>query len=183
VFFTAPLDARRVGFGGRTIPYELVTVDANLDAGQGISKKHVGSFSPAGDPSDMDAQGTSGTVILCIDDHVVGIELRKRVLEKAGFRVLVATSVQQALEIFGANHIDLVLTEQLGPTVASAPSLTATLKLLKPEVPVAILSADATASPEEMASADIFITKLSSPDELLSIVERLIRDRAKGASS
>ena len=69
----------------------------------------------------MDTQGTSRPVILCIDDHVVGIELRKRVLEKMGFRVLVATSAPQALEIFGANHIDLVLTEQLGPTVAVAP--------------------------------------------------------------
>ncbi len=122
----------------------------------------------------MDARGRSRSVILCVDDQGIGVELRKRVLEKLGFRVLLATSAHQALEVFRANQIDLVLAEHIEPMVVGGPTLLATMRMLKPEVPVAILSADASASPEEISCADVFITKLVSVNELVDIIERLL---------
>jgi CheY-like chemotaxis protein len=116
----------------------------------------------------------SRSVILCIDDQQTGLELRKRMLEKAGYSVLTAASAHRALETFRANHIDLVLTEHVLPTIVGGPTLAATMKMLKPEVPVAVLSADLWEWPDDRRFADVFITKLISVDELLRAIQKLL---------
>jgi CheY-like chemotaxis protein len=131
----------------------------------------------------MNARAHLRPVILCVDDQEAGLELRKRVLEKAGYKVLIASSVHQALEIFRANHIDLVLTEHVRPAIVGGPALAATLKMLKPEVPVAILSADLSEWAEDRRFAEVFITKLVSTDELLRAIEKLlVKDHATAAA-
>jgi len=95
-------------------------------------------------------------------------------LERAGYRALVATSARKAVEIFLKNHVDLVLTEQGLSTTLGGPTLAATMKRLKPDVPVLIYSADWAESPEDMLFADRFITKLVSIDELLCTIEKLL---------
>jgi len=124
----------------------------------------------------MNAEGHSRAVILCIDAKEAGtqLELFKQVLEKAGYRVFAFTNADEALQIFSQNHIDLVLTEHIVSTLTGAPKLTATFKRLKPDVPVAIYSADLAASPEDMQFADTFITKLVPIDELLGTIEKLL---------
>jgi CheY-like chemotaxis protein len=124
----------------------------------------------------MNVQGHSRSVILCVDDreNETEVELFKRVLETAGYGVLATTSADEALEIFQHNHVDLVLTEHIVPAVTGAPTLPATMKTLKPDVPVAIYSADLAASPEDMQFADMFISKLVSIDELLCTIEKLL---------
>jgi CheY-like chemotaxis protein len=119
----------------------------------------------------------SRPIILCVDDQQTGLELRKRVLENAGYSVLTATSAQQALEIFGTNHVDLVLTEH--PTIVGGPALAATMKMLKPEVPVAVLSADMSEWPEDRRFADVFITKLVPVDDLLRAIEKSLLSRVQ----
>ncbi len=123
----------------------------------------------------MNYQGRSRAVILNLDDRETALELniRRRVLETAGYRVLSTTDAQKALEVFRDNHVDLVLTEQVAPALPGAFTLAA-MKILKPEVPIAIYSADWEASPEHMRFADIFITKLVSVDEFLNTIERLL---------
>jgi len=124
----------------------------------------------------MNALGNSGSVILCIDDTQTETELGllKRVLETAGYCVLTTTSAHKALEIFHENHVDLVLTEQIRLTTTGVPSLAAKMKSLKPDVPVAIYSADWAALPGETRFADIFLTKLVSIDELLCTIAELL---------
>jgi DNA-binding NtrC family response regulator len=118
----------------------------------------------------------AGSVILCIDDRQTATELDllKRVLETVGYCVLTTTSAHKALEIFHKNHVDLVLTEHMRLTTVGVPSLAAKMKSLKPDVPVAIYSADWAAPPGEMRFADIFLTKLVSIDELLCTIEELL---------
>jgi CheY-like chemotaxis protein len=131
----------------------------------------------------MSARGHFRPVILCVDDQEAGLELRKRVLEKAGYKALIASSVHKALEIFRANHIDLVLTEHVRPAIVGGPALAATLKMLKPEVPVAIFSADLSEWAEDRRFAEAFITKLVSIDELLRTIEKLlVKDHATAAA-
>ena len=121
----------------------------------------------------MNASGDSRSVVLCIDDEANALELRKRVLQKTGYRVLTATNADQALEVFRKNPVDVVLTEHIvGNTEASI--LVAQMKALEPEVPVAIYSADGAVSIEDMRFADLFITKLVSIDELLRTIEGLL---------
>ena len=122
----------------------------------------------------MSARHHLRPVILCIDDQQIGLELRKRVLEKAGYEALIASSAHKALEIFRANHIDLVLTEHVRPEIVGGPALAATMKMLKPEVPVAIFSADLSEWTEDRRFANLFITKLVSIDELLRAIEKLL---------
>jgi len=119
----------------------------------------------------------SGRTILCIDDHEIGLKVRKQVLEMAGYTVLIATRAHEALELFRTYHVDLVLTEHVAPAIVDGPTLAATMKMLKPEVPVAILTADVHASPEDRRFADVFITKLVPVDELLQTIRRLLRKR------
>ena len=83
-------------------------------------------------------------------------------------------SAHRALEIFRANPVDLVLTEHVLPAIIGGPALAATMKMLNPEVPVAVLSADLWEWPEDKRFADIFITKLVSVDELLREGEKLL---------
>jgi CheY-like chemotaxis protein len=121
-------------------------------------------------------EGHSRLVILCVDDTETEIqrELFRRVLETAGYTVLMATSAHKALEIVRKNRVDLVLTEHIVPATPGSPTLAATVKRLKPDVPVAIYSADWAESPEDMWYADMFITKLVSIDELLRTIVRLL---------
>jgi two-component system, OmpR family, alkaline phosphatase synthesis response regulator PhoP len=76
----------------------------------------------------MDGRGNSRSVILCVDDHWAALELRKRVLEKAGYTALVATTARKALEIFRTRRVDLVLTEHVAPAVVDGPTFTATMR-------------------------------------------------------
>jgi two-component system, OmpR family, response regulator SaeR len=129
----------------------------------------------------MSAQRHSRPVILCVDDQETGLEIRKRMLQSAGYRVLISRNAHQALEIFRENRVDLVLTEHVVPTCMDAPTLAATLKMLKPEVPVAVYSADLV-WPEDMRCADTFITKLVSVEELLHTIKRLLDKRSVAAA-
>jgi DNA-binding NtrC family response regulator len=124
----------------------------------------------------MNAQGYSRPVILCADHKETETqrELFRRVLETAGYTVLSARSAHKALEIFRQRRVDLVLTEHIPPATADSPTLAASMKRLKPYVPVAIYSADWVESPEDMRFADMFITKLVSIDELLRTIVKLL---------
>ena len=123
----------------------------------------------------MNAPGHSRPVILCVDDKEGEIQLGlfQRVLETVGYRVLTASSAQKALEIFRGNRVDLVLTEHIVRRTCRD-TLAAILKKLKPEVPVAIYSADWAASPDDMRFAELFMTKLVPIDELLATIKSLL---------
>jgi CheY-like chemotaxis protein len=50
-------------------------------------------------------------LILCVDDEFNGLEGRKMLLDEAGFRVLIATSGADALQLFASHPVDLVLLD------------------------------------------------------------------------
>jgi CheY-like chemotaxis protein len=122
-------------------------------------------------------QQTSGGTILCVDDHELGLDIRRRVLEMAGYVVRTATDAPKALEIFRSEDIDLVLTEHIAPLFLSRQPLAGAMKMLKPDVPIAVLTADVSAWPEDRRFADAFITKLAPVDEILRIIRKLLRKR------
>lgn len=45
-------------------------------------------------------------VILCVDDHERGLEVRQMLLEHAGYRVLTATDESRALQLFRSHVVD-----------------------------------------------------------------------------
>src|SRR6266568_2118788 len=59
--------------------------------------------------------GVSESVLLCIDDEVNGLAVRKMVLENEGYRVLTAESGKAGLEIFVLQRVDLVILDYAMP--------------------------------------------------------------------
>jgi CheY-like chemotaxis protein len=48
--------------------------------------------------------------VLCVDDELIPLSLRKLALEKAGFDVIAASSGEEGLRIVETSKIDLVLS-------------------------------------------------------------------------
>src|SRR5512146_3135266 len=97
---------------------------------------------PSGPPARTEAAQPSrlppasrALTVLCVDDEASGLLIRKTLLEAAGYLVLSALSSEEALRIFQANWIDVVVSDHLlrGDTGTAMARL---MKLAKPEVPI-----------------------------------------------
>lgn len=96
-----------------------------------------------------------------MDDEPISLILRKLVLEKAGYRVLTANSVAQALDIFSNHPVDLVLSDQLMPG-GTGTDLARKVKLRSPHVPVLLISG-VNDIPADADVADLFLSKVEGP--------------------
>jgi CheY-like chemotaxis protein len=100
-------------------------------------------------------------IILCVDDEETSLHLRKPVLEKAGYEVMIAASAVQALEVLSSRKIDLLLTDYLMPGQTGT-ELARAAKNICPEVPVILLSG-VTELPKDMEYVDLFLSKGEGP--------------------
>jgi CheY-like chemotaxis protein len=119
-------------------------------------------------------------VILCVDDEPIPLKLRKLVLEKQGYRVVVATSGSEALETLGRQRIDLVLTDLLMPGV-SGTELARRAKERAPQVPVVLFSG-VNEVPEDARYADLFLSKMEGPAAMCEKIGQLLAKSAKSSS-
>ena len=115
--------------------------------------------------------------ILCVDDEAAALRLRSSILEQEGFRVLQATNAEEALRVFQAEQIDLVVSDHLlGRQTGTA--MAGRMRTLKPAVPILILSGT-TEVPADIANADAFLSKLEGPEQMIARVHELVaRPRA-----
>lgn len=116
-------------------------------------------------------------VILCVDDEPNSLVLRKLVLEKAGYRVLIANSAAQAMEIFSSQPVDLVLSDQLMPG-RTGTELAREIKTLSPQIPVLIISG-VNEVPPDADSADMFMSKVEGPIAMCEKVSSLLNKARK----
>jgi PAS domain S-box-containing protein len=111
-------------------------------------------------------------LILAVDDEHSGLYYRKLILEHAGYAVLSATGVDEALKLFRENPVDLVITDHLlGRQVGT--EMARQMKRNKPSVPVLLLSGTASV-PEPLVDVDAFLSKNEGPEQMLATVERLL---------
>jgi DNA-binding response OmpR family regulator len=116
--------------------------------------------------------------ILCVDDNEQLLSIRKVILETRGYRVLTANSAREALEIFKAGTIDLVLTDLVMPEVDGT-ELIDKIKAISPQTP-AILFSGKIRIYERDTRADVFLPKgMYAPAELLERI-RLLLMRKRG---
>src|SRR5947209_20066077 len=116
--------------------------------------------------------------ILCNDDEQAALFVRTLVLEAEGYKVLTATTAEQALDLFKANEVHLVITDHLLPTIRGS-DLAREMKQLKPNVPVALLTGLGE-PPAGAEYADAFIVKGQwAPQELLRQIAQLIERGGK----
>jgi CheY-like chemotaxis protein len=111
-------------------------------------------------------------LILCVDDESNGLEGRKMLLEEAGFKVLVATSGADALQLFASHPVDLVLLDYHMPGM-NGDVVAEHMKAGQSDVPIALLSADDGLPESALSWVDGFVSKSESPANLLQIVEHL----------
>jgi CheY-like chemotaxis protein len=116
---------------------------------------------------------TKRPVILCVDDEWNGLEGRRMLFEGRGYKVLVAASGEQALQLFASHPTDLVLLDYHMPK-ANGDVIAERMKASQPDVPIAMLSADEGLPESALESVDVFISKSESPTSLLEIVEHLL---------
>ena len=112
-------------------------------------------------------------IVLCVDDEVEALDLRKAMLESHGYKVLTATNAEEALKIFDSTEVEVVLTDHLLTKGQTGTALAAEMRRRKPNVPIAIYSGVAQV-PDDMDKADVFITKLVTPEELFAYLEATI---------
>jgi CheY-like chemotaxis protein len=112
------------------------------------------------------------TVILCVDDENIPRTLRKLILEKQGYEVIVATSAIEALEILKTSRFDLVLTDQMMPGMTGT-DLTKRIKSMMPRMPVIIISG-MNELPVDAEHADRFISKIEGPEALFQGIAEVL---------
>jgi two-component system response regulator CpxR len=111
--------------------------------------------------------------ILCVDDNEQALSVRKFMLETRGYRVLTATSSEQALEIFREGGIDLVLSDLIMPLM-DGNELVRRMKELAPEVPAILISGSVKAF-DRANRADAFLPKgACSPVEMLERIRVMV---------
>jgi len=112
-------------------------------------------------------------VILAVDDEENPLALRKLILQRAGYEVVTATSVKQALQVLAAHPVDLVLSDQLMPG-GTGTELARRVKSDYPGLPVVIVSG-VNEMPVDAGHADLFISKLEGPAYLTQQISDILR--------
>jgi CheY-like chemotaxis protein len=120
-------------------------------------------------------------VILCVDDNETTLSLRTFLLETRGYRVLNASTSQQAIEVLertAPGTLDLLIADLLLPGM-DGNELVRRAKQLHPMLPALIVSGTVAAYDRALA-ADAFLPKgAGSPSELLEKI-RLLVARKRG---
>jgi|SRR5579883_1059298 len=112
--------------------------------------------------------------ILCIDDEPNSLTVRCQMLERAGYRVIVAESPGEGVFLFCSENVDLVvldywMADMNGLAVASK------LRKIKPNVAILMLSGFREISGEGLGLVNQWILKgESSPADLLNTVSELV---------
>ena len=118
-------------------------------------------------------------LILAVDDEKSGLYFRKLILEHAGYMVLSATNVEEAMRLFQQNPIDLVITDHLLGRQTGT-QMSEEMKKIRPRVPIVLLSGTQSV-PEKLEHADAFLSKTEGPEELLQVVRKLLEAHQSSA--
>jgi DNA-binding NtrC family response regulator len=117
-----------------------------------------------------------GQVILLVDDEPVLVKCVRQVLERAGYTVLVAISVEDALKTINSPvHIDLLITDFCLPD-QSGEALGVEFKKTRPGTPVLITSGMLLA---ESISGCRTLLKPFTPEELRTQVRAALFAQAR----
>lgn len=103
--------------------------------------------------------------VLCVDDNVTALRVRKLVLESAGYSVLATEDAENAIQLFTSTDVGIVLTDYFLQGTTGT-ELAAEMKRLKPGIPIVILSGAVT-PPDGDLYADLFLSKTEAPPQVL----------------
>jgi CheY-like chemotaxis protein len=113
-------------------------------------------------------------LVLCVDDELVGLQIRKILLERAGYRVLTATDGPSGLEIFSAEPVEAVVLDYSMPGMHGG-EVAVRMRQVKPQVPILLLSAYMGLSVEVTSLVDLYMTKGEGAPVLLEKLSSLLQ--------
>jgi CheY-like chemotaxis protein len=117
--------------------------------------------------------------ILCIDDEEPGLELRKLLLESAGYHVITARSGAEGIQLFRSQPVDVIILDYWMSGMNGV-SVARELKRLNAAIPIIILSAYASLPDEALGVADVWILKGGATESLLASIKDLLETRKAG---
>ncbi len=113
------------------------------------------------------------STILCIDDEALGLEIRKAVLERAGYQVLTAVDGPTGLSLFRGNTVDGVVLDYYMPEMNGG-AVAEAMRRERPEIPIMLLSAYINLPAEVVELADVTVLKGEGPQELLEKLRAML---------
>src|SRR5271170_11155 len=116
---------------------------------------------------------TANPLILCIDDEALGLQIRKAVLEREGYRVLTALDGSSGLNLFFEEPVDGVILDYFMPGMDGG-QVAVEMRKRRPEVPILLLSAYINLPAEVVQIVDFTVLKGEGPAELLTKVRRML---------
>jgi CheY-like chemotaxis protein len=117
--------------------------------------------------------------ILCVDDEEPGLEMRRILLESAGYRVVTARSGREGIRIFNSEKIDAVILDYWMAGMNGI-AVARQLKHSNPAIPIIMLSAYGTILDEALGVADVWIRKgEEDPQYLLARLKEMIESRSQ----
>lgn len=121
--------------------------------------------------------------LLCIDDNVLGLAVRKAMLESRDYRVFIADNGPAGIEIACSEKIDLVILDYEMPEMDGS-RVAQHLRGRCSHIPILLLTGFPGRIPKSLLQVvDGFIVKGSSPEVLLKEIERITSAPAKTVSA
>lgn len=114
--------------------------------------------------------------VLCIDDEVAILSMRKLLLESVGLSALTASSGKEGLEIFASQPVDAVVVDLSMPEMDGGVVATL-LKKQKPHIPVIMLSGYPGARATVSEVVDAFLEKSGETREFLDLLQSMLKIR------
>ena len=121
-------------------------------------------------------------LILCVDDELVGLRIRKILLERAGYRVLTAPNGTDGLALFSSEPIEAVVLDYSMPGMDGG-EVAEKMRQIKPATPILLLSAYIGLPVEVLSRVDLYMTKGEGAPMLLSKLESLLQTAHAAAGS
>jgi len=113
----------------------------------------------------------SKSVILCIDDDLVGLKMRKLLLEAQGYEVIATPTGQHGLAELAKRHIDIVVLDYQMPSMDGG-EVAGFIRHKWPRIPIVMLSGYPDDVPEQIRDlTDAFVTKGDSTPQFLQVIE------------
>ncbi|HEV2620347.1 MAG TPA: response regulator [Acidobacteriaceae bacterium] len=112
-------------------------------------------------------------LILCVDDEAVGLQVRRILLERAGYQVLTAQDGFSGIQIFADEPVDAVVLDYSMPGMHGG-EVARQMRQTKPEVPILLLSAYVGLPDEVSSLVDVYMTKGEGAPALLDKLGNLL---------
>jgi CheY-like chemotaxis protein len=116
----------------------------------------------------------NSNLVLCVDDEKVGLQVRKLLLERAGYRVLTASDGPSGLAVFAEHPVEAVVLDYSMPGMDGG-QVAIKMRQTKPSIPILLLSAYVDLSVEVTASVDLYMTKGEGAPVLLEKLGSLLQ--------